>query len=179
MTWTTIPDSNIEPGKAVRSVDMIAMRDNIPALANGDPGAPRINHKAIAKALTVNVGSVYQFGASGLDTGGGYGTSWTTIANVRAMLYKGNIRLTGSHYYGGGTGSSELRFLKNGVVLASYSTNSLTPQTRTFDTTVNRGDQLTFEVRGSTYLTAYGGLVDRKVNSVSLPCYEDEDIEYA
>lgn len=41
-TWTNIPDSVLEPGKPVRSVDALALRDNPIAIAEGASGAPRI-----------------------------------------------------------------------------------------------------------------------------------------
>lgn len=40
--WTAISDSFLEPGKPVRSVDGLALRDNPIALAEGAPGAPLI-----------------------------------------------------------------------------------------------------------------------------------------
>lgn len=40
--WTHISDNVLEPGKPIRSVDGIALRDNPIALAEGAPGAPRI-----------------------------------------------------------------------------------------------------------------------------------------
>lgn len=46
MAWTHIPDSSLEPGKPIRSVDGLALRDNPIAIANGDPGAPRIQNPA-------------------------------------------------------------------------------------------------------------------------------------
>ena len=41
-TWTNIPDSSIEPGKPIRSIDGIALRDNPIAIAQGASGAPRV-----------------------------------------------------------------------------------------------------------------------------------------
>src|SRR5690625_681253 len=41
-TWTDIPDSVLEPGKPIRSVDALALRDNAIAIAEGAPNAPRI-----------------------------------------------------------------------------------------------------------------------------------------
>ena len=40
--FTTIPDSNIEPGKPIRSIDGLALRDNPIAIAEGAAGAPKI-----------------------------------------------------------------------------------------------------------------------------------------
>jgi hypothetical protein len=39
-TWTDIPDGNLEVGKPTRSIDGLALRDNVNALAEGAPGAP-------------------------------------------------------------------------------------------------------------------------------------------
>lgn len=50
MAWTNIPDDVLEPGKPIRSVDAIALRDNPIALAQGLPGAPRIQTPAIQDA---------------------------------------------------------------------------------------------------------------------------------
>ena len=41
-TWTTIPDSSLEPGKPIRSIDTLALRDNPVAIAEGAAGAPKI-----------------------------------------------------------------------------------------------------------------------------------------
>ena len=46
--WTTIPDDVLEPGKPIRSVDTIALRDNPVAIAEGAAGAPRISPSSAA-----------------------------------------------------------------------------------------------------------------------------------
>jgi len=40
--WTEINDSRLEVGKPARSIDIMALRDNPIAIAEGAPGAPRI-----------------------------------------------------------------------------------------------------------------------------------------
>ncbi len=64
-TWTTIADTTLEPGKPVRSIDGIALRDNPIAIAEGAAGAPRIQTAAYAdrSISTVKI----QLGA--VDTG--------------------------------------------------------------------------------------------------------------
>ena len=58
-TWTTIPDSSLEPGKPIRSIDTLALRDNPVAIAEAAPGAPPVSLAAIVAALaSVPVGSV-------------------------------------------------------------------------------------------------------------------------
>lgn len=46
-TWTTIPDSSLEPGKPARSIDALALRDNPIAIAIGASGAPKIEAAAL------------------------------------------------------------------------------------------------------------------------------------
>ena len=46
-TWTTITDAALEPGKPIRSVDGLALRDNVTALAEGAAGAPKIQNAAV------------------------------------------------------------------------------------------------------------------------------------
>jgi hypothetical protein len=53
-TWTDIPDTSIEPGRAIRSIDGRALRDNVVALAEGASGAPRISNSALDGGITNN-----------------------------------------------------------------------------------------------------------------------------
>ena len=46
-TWTTITDAALEPGKPIRSVDGLALRDNAIAIAEGAAGAPKIKNAAV------------------------------------------------------------------------------------------------------------------------------------
>ena len=46
-TWTTITDAALEPGKPIRSVDGLALRDNVTAFAEGAAGAPKIKNAAV------------------------------------------------------------------------------------------------------------------------------------
>jgi len=41
-TWTNITDASLEPGKPVRSIDLLALRDNAIAITEGAAGAPKI-----------------------------------------------------------------------------------------------------------------------------------------
>ena len=45
--WIVIPDSDQLPGKPVRSADLIAMKDNVTALAEGASGSPKILTEAL------------------------------------------------------------------------------------------------------------------------------------
>jgi len=50
--WTTIPDDVLEPGDPIRSIDIIALRDNPVAIAGGASGAPRVTDAALSTAVT-------------------------------------------------------------------------------------------------------------------------------
>ena len=52
-TWTAIPTSVLEVGQPIRSIDIIALRDNILAVPAGAAGAPRVQGAALANPLTM------------------------------------------------------------------------------------------------------------------------------
>ena len=92
-TWTTIPDSSLEPGKPIRSIDTLALRDNPVAIAEGAAGAPRVNLPAIVAALaSVPVGSIGSYAFLG-DT-----TSTTTAVGATkagsSLRYSGAVKLS-------------------------------------------------------------------------------------
>ena len=69
-TWTTITDTALEPGKPIRSVDGLALRDNVTALAEGAAGAPRIENAALDTDSVTNVKVVnVTLGAEKFQTG--------------------------------------------------------------------------------------------------------------
>lgn len=51
-TWTTLPDATLEPGKPIRSIDVLALRDNPVAIAEGASGAPKILDAALGPTVT-------------------------------------------------------------------------------------------------------------------------------
>src|SRR5690625_202714 len=46
--WTNIPTDRIEPGKHIRAIDGLALRDNPIAIAEGAAGAPKISEQAFS-----------------------------------------------------------------------------------------------------------------------------------
>ena len=56
-TWTTITDTALEPGKPIRSVDGLALRDNVTALAEGAAGAPSLGPGIAANGAAGAVGT--------------------------------------------------------------------------------------------------------------------------
>src|SRR5690625_4790559 len=60
--WTNIPTDRIEPGKPIRAIDGLALRDNPIAIAEGAAGAPRVQTNGIANSAVttskINNGAV-------------------------------------------------------------------------------------------------------------------------
>ena len=61
MAWTNITNAQLAIGAPVRSIDLLALRDNITAQANGDAGAPKQQTAGIADnavtAVKINYGN--------------------------------------------------------------------------------------------------------------------------
>src|SRR5699024_7410550 len=71
--WTNIPTDRIEPGKPIRAIDGLALRDNPIAIAEGAAGAPRvqtngINNSAVTNAKIAN-GAVNNVKIANMDAG--------------------------------------------------------------------------------------------------------------
>ena len=49
-TWTNVTDTVLEPGQPIRSVDIIALKNNIIAVPGGAANAPRVQTAAIQDA---------------------------------------------------------------------------------------------------------------------------------
>lgn len=75
--WTDIPDGNLAEGQPGRSVDWLAMRDNVTALAEGAAGAPRIVQAAIDNDA---------IGQAELKTGSGSGSVSNSV-NADSVEY--------------------------------------------------------------------------------------------
>lgn len=70
MAWTNITNAQLAVGAPIRSVDLLALRDNIVAAQNGDAGAPQQQTAGIAdNAVT----------AAKVNKGNGIGTSGTQL----------------------------------------------------------------------------------------------------
>lgn len=68
-TWTDIDDTRLEPGKPIRSVDGLALRDNPIAISQGSDGAPRIQVGAfpnpeVGEVIIANLAVTTPFDAS-------------------------------------------------------------------------------------------------------------------
>lgn len=68
--WTDIADETVEPGKPIRSIDGLALRDNPIAITEGAAGAPRIQNAAMGADSVDNANVVNgTLGAEKFQTG--------------------------------------------------------------------------------------------------------------
>ncbi len=154
--WTTIPDSSIEPGKPIRSIDGLALRDNPIAISEGASGAPRIVGKAAKRFADYPVLSVTAADTYSASTGSNPEPLSTTTSSTSEVVayrftiskYTGSLRFKtgqrgGSYDPGEGgitTTTSTLRIFKNGTLIQTYTTSGTTFVTRTNDISIVPGD---------------------------------------
>jgi len=161
-TFTTIPNSSLEPGKPIRSIDGLALRDNPIAITEGAAGAPKnqtasIQDDAITKDKLQSpvAGAAYLISRlviNARNTDASYGStdqlySQSASAGV-TVLVPGVIRCSFEHRYLGGFTGTNARILKNGTQQATWSTSSTSFTTRTLDLTVDVGDLIVFQQAG-------------------------------
>lgn len=72
MAWTTLLNALFLPGKPILGSTGAALRDNLASVAAGDPGAPRVAHRAITP--------LYLGGSNG--AGSGYAFTLTGTQNI-------------------------------------------------------------------------------------------------
>jgi hypothetical protein len=155
-TWTTLPDATLEPGKPIRSIDVLALRDNPVAIAEGEIGAPRTWGKAAKRLSTYPVLTVSAADTHVADIGAGLvlgaavtiPTTNVVAATYTLLLYTGSIRFKATH--AGSTGDfgsvqSILTLFKNGTQVTSFSTVS--PASRVVDVAIVPGDVIEWRHR--------------------------------
>jgi hypothetical protein len=158
-TWTTLPDASLEPGKPIRSIDGLALRDNPVAIAEGAVGAPRIVGAAAKRFENYDVLSVFAADTYESNTGSGKETLITQTANTAnpptvvafrysIQLYSGSMRFKCSHRQASSNSTSRLSVFKNNVLIQAYTTQSTSFVVRTNDISVSPGDVI--EWRHST-----------------------------
>src|SRR5690625_5640968 len=114
--WTNIPTVRIEPGKPIRAIDGLALRDNPIAIAEGASGAPRVQTNGIAdSAVTTDKIANSNVTAQKLATGGNENnwvrsrTATSTAGAVGTYAFVTRIGTTGSTSWNGTIAGSSLR----------------------------------------------------------------------
>ena len=151
-TWTTLPDASLEPGKPIRSIDGLALRDNPVAITEGAVGAPRIIGRAAKRINDYAVLTVSASDAVRVELGSNLEIltlSTTSTANPPTVVairytistYTGSIRFKASHRTGNASGfTSRLSIYKNGTLIQAYTTTSENGVSRTNDVSIAPGD---------------------------------------
>ena len=158
-TFTTIPNSSLEPGKPIRSIDGLALRDNPLAIIEGDATAPRMVGKAIKRiqempVLAVSAADTYDISSGStplslLTTS--TSSSYVVAFRYTIQTYSGSVRLKASH-----TGADDgvsgltayLALYKNNVLVQEYSTSSLSFTQRINDVSCAPSDVFEWRIRG-------------------------------
>src|SRR5690554_1028066 len=151
--WTEIPDSNLEPNAPVRSVDHIAMRDNPIAIAEGAPGAPRIQRPAIASGAVDN--NKIQPPTAGTNiirrirdsTQSTQSDEFQNVGSECHALVAGTIQIYYEFRVSSGSGTVEARVLRNGsqVEISSLKSNNFV--SRTHNISVSFADVIQVQFR--------------------------------
>lgn len=162
-TFTTIPNSSLEPGKPIRSIDGLALRDNPIAISEGSPGAPKIQTAAIQddavtkdKLQSPAAGGTYLIARLVISNKGTdanyFATDYKTLQSNSigvTVLVPGVIRCSFEHRGTGGPNTVNARILKNGTQQAAWANSSTSFTTRTLDLTVDVGDLIVFQQAGT------------------------------
>jgi hypothetical protein len=141
-TWTTIPDSSLEPGKPIRSIDALALRDNPVAIAEGAVGAPR---NQLSSLENPNAGSVIRSRYDATITG--QPVTYQVVV-AWGIIQTGTFRVAFEHRRSGPnsntTSSVQVVRNRNGAntVLQTWTTTSTTFQVITIDVPVVPGDTI-------------------------------------
>ena len=93
-TWTTLPDASLEPGKPIRSIDGLALRDNPVAIAEGASGAPQVQTNALITSERMTTSNVLS--ATAGASAGAVGT-YSFLRPANATTYTPNQTLAASN----------------------------------------------------------------------------------
>lgn len=100
--WTAIPDSSIEPGKPIRSIDGLALRDNPIAAFEGASGAPRLADAALGPAASATTaGRDWVLARTALADVGAVGTYAFLRTAITAHVAAGATRAGSALSYAG------------------------------------------------------------------------------
>jgi hypothetical protein len=141
-TWTTIPDSSLEPGKPIRSIDALALRDNPVAISEGATNAPR---NQLPSLENPTAGAVVRSRYD--ETITGQAEPYQVVVTW-GVIQTGTFRVTLEHRRSGTntntTSNVQVVRNRNGVntVLQTWTTTSTTFQARSIDVSVVPGDTI-------------------------------------
>jgi hypothetical protein len=119
-TWTDVSSTVLEPGDPIRSVDIIAIKENIIALSEGASGAPKILDAAITEGLTAN--TIYRPLGLAFRTVTPSGTGYVIRAQAylfRSGIYNFEVYLFNNNIGNTNTSTITARIYRDGVAISS------------------------------------------------------------
>ena len=153
--WTTIPDASLEPGKPIRSIDGLALRDNPVAIAEGGAGAPRIQTQALAPPTAGTAHIIRRVQESGFLAGpseypaAGNHDRFSENQHLGVtVLVPGVITAYAEHRRVTGNETARMRVLKNGALVQEWEVTSSGFVARQVNISVDVGDVVIFQQRG-------------------------------
>ena len=117
MAWTNITNAQLAIGAPIRSIDLLALRDNITAQANGDAGAPKQQTNGIADAAVT--APKINFVANGLqNSSGSLAISCPAFNTVGSYCYVQaqavfDYTITSGSNYAAGNGEQQMQSYNN------------------------------------------------------------------
>ena len=154
--WTNLINALFLPQKPILGSIGLALRDNVVALAAGSAGAPRIQTAALqppAAGSTFILRRIQEeevFTAETAYPGVGFHNAASAAQHLGFhALVSGIVRCEVWHRVSASSSISEVRVLKNGVPVATWTTNSTSLVQRLVDVSVVIGDEIIFQHRRS------------------------------
>jgi len=183
--WIDPEETTFDVEKPIRSEQGVMLAGNPIAIAMGKPGAPRVRGNAMATAadlpLTVTAADTYSVLLGHGFVGGATSTnseSYVVAATLPVLSLTGTVRYVARHAVTMIVANIDLRVMKNGVQVASWTTDSTSYVTRSSDIPVVPGDVIEWQHRGrllttSNFLfrdpTASNGYFERTAIGVEVP----------
>lgn len=160
--WTDIPDENLLPGRPARSIDAIALRDNVTAQAEGATGAPKSQTNSYGnETITAEKFARYS-GTSNvlcLEVGSAVGSTGDgNFSDKVFIINPGDYRLTATIVQSGG---ARFSIYLNGSVIYTNEQASSGTRSREHGFTAEQGDYV------QVYVDAFSGTT-ANVNNVRL-----------
>lgn len=165
-SYVAIPNGDVDQDSPVTQPLMTALRDNPIAIAEGASGAPKIQTIALEPPTSATTYVIRRLQISEASTS--VATYPSGLLNDRfsaeqhvgvTVLVPGSIYCYLEHRSGGTIQTSEVRILKNGVVLATWSTTSTTYVARSLTVSVAIGDSIIFQNRGASGTSYWQNLI--------------------
>ena len=154
MSWTTLINALFLPQKPILGSIGLALRDNVVALAAGSAGAPRIQTAALqppaagSANIICRIQDVEAATTSGVFPPVGLHTKASAEQHLGfQVLVPGTVRCHVGHRVTAASTISEVRVLKNGTPVATWTTQSTTTVIRLVDVGVTTGDVIIFQHR--------------------------------